>query len=112
MEQKGSLLTRFTSVAGRVGSILTQLDLDELSSTDLRIVGTIKHLLADTRLDIRDWEMSDSRAELEQNAEQALKRLKQVRASMLLASEHDLFSAIDIANISAYFDHFEIELSH
>ncbi len=112
MEHAASLLTRFTSVAGQVGSILTRLDLDELSPADLRLVGTIKHLLADTRLDIRDWEMSDSRAELQQNATQALERLKQVRASMLLASEHDLFSAIDIANISAHFDHFEVEMRH
>lgn len=110
MESNQSLLMRFTSVAGQVGAILNRLDLDMLDRSDMKLVGTIKHLLADTRLDIRDWEMSDSRVELEKNAREALKRLGQVRASILLASEHDLFSAIDIAQISAQFDHFEIEL--
>ncbi|MDB5181620.1 MAG: hypothetical protein JWP13_383 [Candidatus Saccharibacteria bacterium] len=105
-----SLLTRFTTMAGRVGVILSALDLDLLDRPQLRLVGTIKRLLADTRLDIRDWEMSDSRAEMQKNAAEALGRLDQVRASILLASEHDIFSTIDVAEISAQFDMFESEL--
>jgi hypothetical protein len=110
MENGQSLLVRFTSVVGRIGSILNGVDIDALDRSQLKLVGTIKRLLADARLDIRDWEMSDSRAEMQKNAREAINRIDQSRASILLASEHDLFSAIDIAEITAQFDVFEAEL--
>lgn len=112
MEQNRTLLARFTTVIGRVGTILNTTDMDSLDRTQLKLVGTIKRLLADTRLDIRDFEMSDSRAEMRQNGQEAIKRLEQVRASILLASEHDIFSSIDVSEISAEFDRFEIELKN
>jgi hypothetical protein len=105
-----SLLSRFTTVAGRIGTILSQRDVDYMDRTELKLAGTIKRLLADTRLDIRDWEMSDSREEMQKNAREALQRLEQVRETILLASERNIFSAVDIAEISAHFDHFALEL--
>jgi vacuolar-type H+-ATPase subunit D/Vma8 len=105
-----SLLKRFTKVAGQVGVSLTRVDLDVMDRAQMKLVGTIKHLLQDTRLDIRDWEMADSRAEMQRHAREAMKRLEQVRQSILLASEHDIFTAIEIADISAQFDHFAAEL--
>jgi hypothetical protein len=110
MTEQRSLLQRFTTVAGQAGSILNALDIDMLDSGQLKLVGTIKRLLADTRLDIRDWEMSESREEMQENAQEALKRLEQARASILLASEHGMFSAIDIAELTALFDHIAAEL--
>lgn len=110
MGEVSSLSQQFTSVAGHAGSILTRLDIDLLDHTQLKLVGTIKRLLADTRLDIRDWEMADSREEMQKHAREALKRLEQVRQSILLASQHDIFSAIDIAELSAHFDHIASEL--
>lgn len=110
MESNRSLLQRFTSVAGQVGSILNRLDIDTSDRSVVKMVGTVKRLLADIRLDIRDWEMSDSRAEMQRNAQEALKRLDQARASILLASEHNVFSPIEIAEISAQFDIVEQEL--
>lgn len=100
-----SLLTHFTRVAGQVGAILTRIDLDLMDRAQLKLVGTIKYLLQDVRLDIRDWELADSRAEMQIHAREALKRLDQLRHTMLLASEHDIFTAIEIADISAQFDH-------
>lgn len=90
--------------------ILSQRDVDYMDRTELKLVGTIKHLLADTRLDIRDWEMADSREEMQQNAREALKRLEQTREMILLASEKNIFSAVDVAEISAQFDTFAYEL--
>jgi hypothetical protein len=101
---------RFTTVVGQVGSILNRLDLDTMDRRDITLTGAIKRLLADTRLDIRDWEMADSRAEMQRHASEAVKRLEQSREAILLASEHNLFSPVDIAEISAQFDHFAYEL--
>lgn len=110
MPQSHSLLQQFTKVAGYAGSILNRLDIDLLDHTQLKLAGTIKRLLSDTRLDIRDFEMADSHEEMQKHAREALKRLEQVRHSILLASEHDMFSAIDIAELSAHFDHIASEL--
>lgn len=110
MAHNQSLLQRFTAIAGQVGSILNKADPDLLDKSELRLVGSIKHLMADARLDIRDWEMADSRVEMDRGAKEALKRLEQARASILLASEHNLFSAIDIAEITAQFDSVVAEL--
>lgn len=108
--ENGSLLKRFTRLVGQVGSILNRTDLDMLDKSEMRLVGTIKRLMADARLDIRDWEMADSKEEMQKGAEEALERLNEVRASILLASEHNLFTAIDIAEITAQFDQVVAEL--
>ena len=105
-----SLLTRYTSVAGRVAAILAQRDIDVIDRSELKLIGTIKHLLADARLDIRDWEMAETREEMLHSAHEALQRLEQVRESILLASEKNVFSPADIAEIGAQFDHFAAEL--
>jgi DNA-binding FrmR family transcriptional regulator len=110
MENNQSLLKQFTSVVGQVGAILNRLDIDSIDRPALKLIGTIKHLLADTRLDIRDWEMSEHRAEMEANGTQAIERLEQARAAILLASEWNIFTAIEIAEISARFDVFIREL--
>jgi hypothetical protein len=105
-----SLLNRFTRVAGQIGSILSRIDLDVLDRTQIRLVGTIKRLTADTRLDIRDWEMAETREEMLGHSHEALKRLEQTREAILLASQYDIFSAIEVGEISAHFDLFANEL--
>lgn len=105
-----SLLARFTTVAGRVGTILVQQDTDLLDRADLKLVGTIKQLLADARLDIRDYEMAETRADMRDAAIEALSRIDQARDAILLASERGMFSAIDIAELMAHFDHIASEM--
>jgi hypothetical protein len=110
MTDNRSTLARFTSVAGQIGSILSRIDIDVLDRTQIRLIGTIKHLVADARLDIRDWEMAETREEMLHSSAEALKRLEQIREAILLASQHDIFSPIEVGEISAQFDRFEIEL--
>lgn len=110
MAESGSLLSRFTGVAGQIGTVLGQSGLDALDRSQIKLVGTIKRLAADARLDIRDWEMADSQGEMQRYGREALKRIDQLRASILLASEQDLFSAIHVADITSRLDAFESEL--
>lgn len=90
--------------------ILSQRDVDYMDRAELKLIGTIKHLLADTRLDIRDWEMADNREEMQRSSHEAVKRLEQTREIILLASEKNIFSPVDVAEISAQFDTFALEL--
>ncbi len=57
--------------------------------------------MADARLDVRDYEYAETRAEQQQHAKAAKKRLEQVRQAVLLASEYNVFSAIDVAHTTA-----------
>lgn len=110
MADNRSTLGRFTTAAGHVGSILSRLDIDALDPTQVKVVGTIKRLLADTRLDIRDWEMAETREDMVRFGRDGLRRLEQSREAILLASQHDIFSPIDVAEILAQFDQFAAEL--
>jgi hypothetical protein len=98
-------------VVGQVGSVLSQVDLDLSNRTQIKLVGTIKQLLADVRLDIRDWEMAETREDMLRYGREARVRLEQAREAILLASQHDIFSPIEVAEISAQFDRFAAELS-
>lgn len=110
MQSNQSLLTRFTAVAGQIGSILSNVDLDVSDRAQIKLVGTIKRLVADARLDIRDFEMAETREEMLHFAHEAIKRLEQTREAILLASQHNIFSAIEVGEISAQLDLFASEL--
>jgi hypothetical protein len=112
MVDNGSLLARFTRVVGQVGTILSNVDIDVTDRAQLKLVGTIKHLMADTRLDIRDWEMAETREEMLRYGADAFKRMEQAREAILLASQNNIFSPIEVAEISAQFDRFAVELKH
>lgn len=66
-----------------------------------KVVTALKYELVDARLDIRDYELSETREEQLANAKSAKERLDNVRKHILVASEHNIFSAIDVAHISA-----------
>jgi hypothetical protein len=95
------LITRLmTDIKGK----LVAFDVDMLERSEQRIVKQIKGLLADGRLDIRDYELSETRDEQLRHAAIARERLEQLRLNVLAASEHNLFSAVDVAQISAQVD--------
>lgn len=69
-----------------------------------KIVAAIKRELVDCRLDIRDYELSETRAEQLNNAKNAQKRLDDLRKYILSASEYDIFGAVDVAQLTAQLD--------
>lgn len=64
----------------------------------------MRQLMADARLDARDYELSETRAEQLENAITTKNRLEKLRLLILRSSERDVFSAIDVAQISAQLD--------
>jgi hypothetical protein len=102
-----SALTLMTRLNMQVGSLLSALDIDLIGKETGKILRLIRRLSEDARLDVRDWEMSDSRVEMEQHAQVAKKRLEELRKQVLKASEHGIFSAVDVVHISAQIDSIE-----
>jgi hypothetical protein len=85
----------------QVSATLSALDIYSLPTEERKVVKFLKAGLIDARLDIRDYELSETRAEQLRYAKQAKKRLDYVRKQILLASEYDIFGAVDVAQLTA-----------
>lgn len=87
-----------------LNGILSALDIDIIGRETTKIITAIRRLAGDARLDVRDAEMADTRAEMEKNILAAEKRLDDLRIQIVKASEHGIFGAIDVAQLSAELD--------
>jgi hypothetical protein len=91
-------------VGTEVNSILSPIDVYGLDRAQQKLVAIIKQELMDVRLDIRDYEFAETRAEQQDDAKAAKERLERLRSHLLAASEHNLFGAADIAQLTARLD--------
>lgn len=82
-----------------IKSLLRPLDIEILGELSRKAVVSIKLNITDARLDIRDYELSETREEQLKNAAEAKKRLAKLERDILTAS--DVFSALDTAHITA-----------
>lgn len=70
----------------------------------------IKRQAIDARLEVRDYEYAETRAEQQKSALSANKYLQKLQTNMLKASESNLFSAADVALLSAQIEQIISEL--
>jgi hypothetical protein len=84
-----------------IGSVLSAYDVTEFPAKEKELVAQLKHLLIDARLDARDYEYAETRAEQLRIVKEAKERLEQLQQGILKASEYNLFSAVDVAELSA-----------
>ena len=96
-----SLYQQARELETQVGSILATFDPDELPVRDRELTGALKHQLIDARLDVRDYEYAETRADQLRHAKDGRERLKAIQQNIVKASEYHLFSAIDVAHLSA-----------
>lgn len=85
-------------------SVLSKIDLANLGPGPQGIVSTLKHQTADVRLYARDFELADTRTEQLGYAREGRRCLEDLRKNILAASQYGIFSAIDVAHISAHVD--------
>jgi hypothetical protein len=84
-----------------VRNILSAIDADSLPREQQTTLLLIKQLLVDARLDVRDYELSVTRAEQRHKAKEAKRRLYELSQQILLAGQANFFGPVDIAHISA-----------
>jgi hypothetical protein len=89
------------SLETQVNAILSALDIYSLPADERRSIRLLKNSLVDARLDIREYELSETREEQLRCAKLAKKRLEHVRTYILLASEYNIFGAVDVAQLTA-----------
>lgn len=93
------LLTK--ALETQIGGILMPIDVIDLDQVARKLVVGMKRGIIDARLDARDYELSETREEQLKNAKAAKKRLKQLEHDILAASEYNIFSSIDVAQLTA-----------
>ena len=86
-----------TEVNGR----LAALDIMILPTGERKLIASLKSELIDARLDIRDYELSETREEQLGKAKEAKLRLERIRKAILAASEYNVFGSVDVAQLTA-----------
>lgn len=103
--------TRAKHVDASIERLLRQVDIRKLSSKERNIILKLKQELADAKIYSSDYERSETAEEQIENAGKAKKSLEKARKNILLASEYDLFGAIDVAHLSAEIEQTITDLS-
>lgn len=96
-----SLFEQAKDFSVQIQSRISHMDLDLLSHEERFIISELKRLAADARLDVRDYEYAQTRAEQLEALHEAKERLEQLHEQLLTASGRNLFSAVDTAQFSA-----------
>lgn len=87
------------------------MDIRKLSSKERNIILKLKQELTDAKIYSSDYERSETMEEQIENAVKAKKNLEKARKDILLASEYDLFGAVDVAHLSAEIEQTIADLS-
>jgi len=86
---------------GQIKSLLRQIDVDALTMDERKAFASLRRLTVDARLDIRDYELSETREEQLKCAAAAKKRLAKLEKAVLATGT--AFGPADIAQLSAQF---------
>ena len=92
------------SLSSHLQRTVSRFDVDSLDRAEQKLLALAKRLAVDVRLDVRDYELAETRPEQERLGATARKRLDHLQRTVLQASEHNLFSAIEVAELSAQID--------
>jgi hypothetical protein len=88
-----------TKVQGQLKALINPLDLESLDEPEKKATMEIRRIVMDLRLDIRDYELSETRDEQLKCATIAKKRLKGLEKNILAAS--NVFGSSDVAQLGA-----------
>jgi activator of HSP90 ATPase len=91
-------------IDGQVSMIIRGTDWDNINEKGRKAVAELRQDLSDARIYSQYYELSEMRDEQIDNAKKAKKYLARARKCILRASEFDVFSAIDVAHLSAQID--------
>jgi len=95
-------------VETHIKALLCSIDTDLLNADEKKAAASLRRFATDARLDIRDYELSETREEQLKKAEEARKRLAKLKASLLAVG--NMFSPADIAQVDAQLEHIKSRL--
>ena len=86
---------------------LSSVDEADIPTSGQQAIRELRRALTDARLDIRDYELSETREAQLELRKDARNRLLGVRQGILQASEYNIFNAVDVAHLSAIVEQVE-----
>lgn len=102
---RASAYEQIKSLETSVGQILAGFDVFEWPMDQQTAVRELKGALVDARLEVRDYELAETRTEQLAQAKVALERLEHSRTRILQMSAYNVFSAIEVAHLGAQIEH-------
>ncbi len=88
-----------------INKSLRRVDLQDYDAATRKLLTVLKREATDVRLDARDYEFAETRIEQIKLGAGARKRLEAVRNDMLTASQYNIFSVVEVAELSARVDY-------
>jgi hypothetical protein len=95
---------RFKRIEADVRQILRKVDATKLERKYREALAQLRQNLIDIRIYVNAYELSEERPEQLDNAKIAKQWLAEASKNILKSSERDIFSAIDVAHLSAQID--------
>ena len=95
---------------GQVKQILRPLDMSKQNRPVREAITNLRRDLRDARIYAVDYEVSETRDEQLANAKKARKYLSGASGAILLASQHDIFGAVDVAHMTALIEQVKADL--
>jgi hypothetical protein len=89
----------------QIKALLRGVDPDTLEPAEKKVTASLRRLAIDTRLDIRDYELSETREEQLKCAAEARKMLLKLRTAILAAGM--TFGPADVAQLTAQLEQIE-----
>ncbi len=89
------------SLEESIMSMLSGIDVYSLESQAAREIALLKKQLTEVRLHARDYELSETREDQLRNLKSGRRRLEDVRKYILAISEYNIFSSVDVAQLTA-----------
>jgi hypothetical protein len=93
-----------------IARLLRRFDLAKQSKNAREAITELRQNIVDAKTYTNDYELSETREEQLQNAKQAKKWLEEARKNILIASQYDVFNAVDTAHLSAQAEQIEASL--
>ena len=90
---------------GQIKALLRGIDLEQLEVVERKAAASLRRLIVDTRLDIRDYELSETRNEQLKSAKVAKKQLAKLRETILAIGS--VLGPADVAQLTAQLEQVE-----
>jgi hypothetical protein len=93
-----------------IARVISPLDMDSLPLAQRKVVSELRNLATDVRLDARDYDYAETRAEQQALVRDSRKRLKQLQQHIVSTNGQHIFGAVDVAHLSALIEQLTMRL--
>ncbi len=92
---------RAKALDAQLRTIVSSFDIDALQPRERDILRSLRSLITDVRLDMRDYGIAETKRQQDAAAKAIRTRLEQLEKIIITAGEYNLVGAVDVAHLSA-----------